>query len=47
MLLGLVLGAVGWAVIAQFSSLASELPGYQDNLKQDRRFAECEQRGRA
>ena len=34
MLLGLVLGAVGWAVITQFSSLTSELPRYQDNLKQ-------------
>ena len=34
MLLGLGLGAVGWGVIMQFSSLASELPGYQDNLKQ-------------
>ncbi len=33
MLLGLVLGTVGWAVVMQFSSLASELPGYQDNLK--------------
>ena len=34
MLLALVLGAVGWTVIRQFSSLASELPGYKDNLKQ-------------
>ena len=33
-LLGLVLGAVGGVVIMQFSSLAAELPGYQDNLKQ-------------
>jgi predicted PurR-regulated permease PerM len=33
MLLGLVLGAVGWAVITQFSSLAFELPGYTENLK--------------
>jgi predicted PurR-regulated permease PerM len=33
MLLALVLGAVGWAVVGQFASLASELPGYQDNLK--------------
>src|SRR5712691_5446119 len=33
MLLGLVLGAVGGGVVTQFSSLASELPGYQDNLK--------------
>jgi predicted PurR-regulated permease PerM len=33
MLLGLVLGTVGWAVVRQFASLASELPGYQDNLK--------------
>src|SRR4029453_3563862 len=33
MLLGLGLGAVGWEVIMQFSSLASELPGYTDNLK--------------
>jgi predicted PurR-regulated permease PerM len=32
-LLALVLGAVGWAVIRQFSSLASELPGYTENLK--------------
>lgn len=33
MLLALVLGAVGWAVVGQCASLASELPGYQDNLK--------------
>jgi len=33
MLLGLVLGAVGGGVVTQFASLASELPGYQDNLK--------------
>jgi predicted PurR-regulated permease PerM len=33
MLLALVLGAVGWAVVRQFSSLASEFPGYKDNLK--------------
>jgi predicted PurR-regulated permease PerM len=33
MLLALVLGTVGWAVVMQFSSLASELPSYQDNLK--------------
>jgi predicted PurR-regulated permease PerM len=33
-LLGLGLGAVGWVVIAQFSSLASGLPGYTENLKQ-------------
>jgi predicted PurR-regulated permease PerM len=33
MLLALVLGAVGWVVIGQFSSLAAELPGYKDNLK--------------
>jgi predicted PurR-regulated permease PerM len=33
MLLGLVLGAVGGVVIMQFSSLAAELPSYQDNLK--------------
>jgi len=32
-LLGLVLVAVGGVVIMQFSSLAAELPGYQDNLK--------------
>ncbi len=34
MLLGLVLGAVGWQVVTQFSSLTSELPSYQYNLKQ-------------
>lgn len=34
MLLALVLGVLGWAVVLQFSSLASELPGYKDNLKQ-------------
>ena len=34
MLLGLMLGAVGWVVVRQFSSLTSELPRYQDNLKQ-------------
>ena len=34
MLLALVLGTVGWAVVRQFASLAAELPGYQDNLKQ-------------
>ena len=33
-LLGLVLCTVGGVVIMQFSSLAAELPGYQDNLKQ-------------
>ena len=33
MLLGLVLVAVGGVVIMQFSSLAAELPSYQDNLK--------------
>jgi predicted PurR-regulated permease PerM len=33
MLLGLVLIAVGGVVIMQFSSLAAELPSYQDNLK--------------
>ena len=33
MLLGLGLGAVGGMVIMQFSSLAAELPSYQDNLK--------------
>ena len=32
-LLGFVLVAVGGVVIMQFSSLAAELPGYQDNLK--------------
>ena len=33
MLLGLVLIAVGGVVIMQFSSLAAEIPSYQDNLK--------------
>ena len=33
MLLGLVLIAVGGGVIMQFSSLAAEIPSYQDNLK--------------
>src|SRR6266852_5565751 len=34
MLLGLGLGAVSYGVVMEFSSLASELPRYQDNLKQ-------------
>ena len=34
MLLGLGFGVLGWAVVIQFSSLAAELPGYKDNLKQ-------------
>ncbi len=34
LLLALVLGVVGWIVLAQFSNLASELPRYTDNLKQ-------------
>src|SRR5215470_378466 len=33
-LVSLVIGAVGWAVLMQFSNLAYELPHYQGNLKQ-------------
>src|SRR5206468_7313913 len=45
MLLGL--GAVGWAVITQFPSLASELPRYQDNLKQKIDDLQCASQGGA
>src|SRR5438132_1689829 len=34
MLLALALGAISWVAITQVSSLASELPRYQDNLRQ-------------
>lgn len=33
-LVSLVIGAVGWVVVTQFSSLAYELPHYKGNLKQ-------------
>ncbi len=33
-LVSLVIGAVGWVVLMQFSNLAYELPHYQGNLKQ-------------
>lgn len=33
-LLALVLGGLGWAVLRQFATLASELPAYTNNLKQ-------------
>ncbi len=46
MLLGLLLAAVGGVVIMQFSSLASELPGYQDNLKHKIDDLQHEPRGR-
>src|ERR671928_2050328 len=34
MLLACTMGAISWGAITQLSSLASELPRYQDNLKQ-------------
>ena len=34
LLLALLIGAIGWVAVTQLSSLASELPRYQDNLKQ-------------
>src|SRR5438093_6083054 len=34
MLLALALGAISWGAVTQVSSLASELPRYQDNLRQ-------------
>ena len=34
MLLALLIGAIGWVAVTQLSSLAFELPRYQDNLKQ-------------
>jgi predicted PurR-regulated permease PerM len=34
LLLALLIGAIGWVAVMQLSSLASELPRYQDNLKQ-------------
>jgi predicted PurR-regulated permease PerM len=34
MLLALLIGAIGWVAVTQLSSLASELPHYQDNLRQ-------------
>jgi predicted PurR-regulated permease PerM len=33
-LLALAIGAIGWVAVTQLSSLASELPRYQDNLRQ-------------
>src|SRR5215831_11488570 len=33
-LLALAIGAMSWGAVAQLSSLASELPRYQDNLRQ-------------
>src|SRR5215831_1250185 len=33
-LLALAIGAIGWVAVTQLSSLASELPQYQDNLRQ-------------
>src|SRR5439155_9579247 len=33
-LVSVVIGAVGWVVVTQFSNLAYELPHYQGNLKQ-------------
>ena len=34
LLLALLIGAIGWVAVTQLSSLASEFPRYQDNLKQ-------------
>jgi len=34
LLLALLIGAIGWVAVTQVSILASELPHYQDNLKQ-------------
>jgi predicted PurR-regulated permease PerM len=34
LLLALLIGAIGWVAVTQLSSLSSELPRYQDNLKQ-------------
>src|SRR4029453_3291105 len=34
LLLALLIGAIGWVAVTQLSSLASELPRYQGNLKQ-------------
>jgi len=34
MLLALAIVAIGWVAVTQVSSLASELPRYQDNLRQ-------------
>src|SRR5919197_2207844 len=34
LLLALAIGAVSWGAVTQLSSLASELPRYQDNLRQ-------------
>jgi predicted PurR-regulated permease PerM len=34
LLLALLIGAIGWVAVRQLSNLASELPRYQDNLKQ-------------
>jgi predicted PurR-regulated permease PerM len=34
MLLALLLGAIGWMAVTQLSNLTSELPRYQDNLRQ-------------
>jgi predicted PurR-regulated permease PerM len=34
LLLALLIGVISWVAVTQLSSLASELPRYQDNLKQ-------------
>jgi predicted PurR-regulated permease PerM len=34
LLLALAIGAIGWVAVTQLSNLASELPRYQDNLRQ-------------
>jgi len=34
LLLAFLIGAIGWVAVTQLSNLASELPRYQDNLKQ-------------
>src|SRR4030095_14997709 len=34
LLLALLIGAIGWVAVTQLSNLASELPRYQDNIKQ-------------
>src|SRR5919108_362157 len=34
MLLAFAIGAISWGAVTQLSSLASELPRYQDNLRQ-------------
>jgi predicted PurR-regulated permease PerM len=47
LLLALLIGAIGWVAVTQLSNLASELPRYQDNLKQKIKDLQQASRGAA